>query len=75
MLKILLRQRLQMLGTWFTGATRKSKKQSKGVLIAFAALMLYALGALGFLFWHISIPSPGPSISWAWTGCSSPLRR
>lgn len=53
MLKVLLRQRLEMLGTWLTGATRKNKKQSKGVLIAFAALMIYALGALGFLFWHI----------------------
>ena len=53
MLKVLLRQRLAMLGVWLTGATRKNKKQSKGVLIAFAALMIYALGALGFLFWHI----------------------
>lgn len=53
MLKVLLRQRLSMLGIWLTGATRKNKKQSKGVLIGFAALMIYALGALGFLFWHI----------------------
>lgn len=53
MLKILLRQRLEMLGVWFTGAMRKNKKQSKGKLIAFSLLMVYALGALGFLFWHI----------------------
>ena len=53
MLKILLRQRLEMLGVWFTGAMRKNKKQSNGKLIAFSLLMVYALGALGFLFWHI----------------------
>lgn len=53
MLKVLLRLRLQELLWVFTGAHRKKKAQSKGMLIAFAGLMLYALAALGFLFWHI----------------------
>ncbi len=53
MLKILLRQRLEALVVWLTGATRKKKKQSKASLIGFAALMIYALISLGFLFWHI----------------------
>lgn len=53
MLKSLLLMRLDMLGSWITGATRKTGKQSRGKLIAFAALMIYALLALGFLFWHI----------------------
>lgn len=53
MLKVLLRLRLNMLGSWITGITRKKGKQSKGAVIGFTALMIYALGALGFLFYHI----------------------
>lgn len=53
MLKMLLRQRLEMLGVWITGAMRKNKKQSKLALVGFSALMIYALAALGFLFWHV----------------------
>lgn len=53
MLKVLLRQRLEALGSWITGSTRKNKKQSKSSLIGFAALMVYALISLAFLFWHI----------------------
>ena len=50
MLKVLLRQRLEALGSWITGSTRKNKKQSKSSLIGFAALMVYALISLAFLF-------------------------
>lgn len=53
MLKVLVKQRLSMLLTWFTGSVGVIKKPSKWKAAAFALLMLYAFGALGFLFWHI----------------------
>lgn len=53
MLKILLRQRLEMLGMWFSGAMRTNKRQSKGTLVLFSLLMVYALCAMGFLFMEI----------------------
>lgn len=53
MLNTLLRVRFLAIGSWLTGASRKKKSQSKGQLIGFAALMIYAFGALGFMFWHI----------------------
>lgn len=53
MLNVLIRQRLSMLLTWFTGSIGVIKKQTKLKAAAFALLMIYALGSLGFLFWHI----------------------
>ena len=53
MLRVLLQVKLRELLWVFTGGHRKKKAQSKGLLIAFAGLMLYAMTALGFLFWHI----------------------
>lgn len=53
MLKALFAVRLEALKSWLTGSTRVKKAQSKGKLIGFAALMLYALAALGLMFWHI----------------------
>lgn len=48
MLKALLRVRMTALGKWFTGATAKKGKQTKGSMIGFAFLMVYAFGAAGF---------------------------
>lgn len=53
MLKALLRVRLEALKSWVTGSSRTKKAQSKGKLIGFLFLMVYAFGAMGFLFWHI----------------------
>lgn len=53
MLKALFRVRLLALKSWINGSTRVKKAQSKGKLIGFAALMIYALAALGFMFWHV----------------------
>ena len=53
MLKALLRVRMTALGKWFTGATAKKGKQTKGSMIGFAFLMVYAFGAAGFGIWHV----------------------
>lgn len=53
MLKALLRVRMTALGKWFTGATAKKGKQTKGSMIGFAFLMVYAFGAAGFGIWHL----------------------
>lgn len=53
MLKTLFSVRLGALKGWITGSARTQKAQSKGKLIGFTLLMLYALAALGFMFWHI----------------------
>lgn len=52
MLKTLVGVRLAALRSWFTGAARSKKTQSKAKLFAFTLLMLYALASLGFAFWH-----------------------
>lgn len=53
MLKALFAVRLEALKSWLTGSSRLKKAQSKGKLIGFTLLMLYAFVALGFLFWRI----------------------
>ena len=53
MLKALLSVQLSVFLSIFTGSARSKKKKSKASLILFSALMIYALGMLGFLFWHI----------------------
>lgn len=53
MLKVLCRVRLEVLKSWLTGSSRMKKAQSKWKLAGFALLMLYALWAIGFLFWTI----------------------
>ena len=53
MLKALLRVRMTALGKWFTGATAKKGKQTKGSMIGFTFLMVYAFGAAGFGIWHL----------------------
>ena len=53
MLKALLRVRMTALGKWFTGATAKKGRQSKGSIIGFVLLMVYAFGAAGFGIWHL----------------------
>ena len=60
MLKALLRVRMTALGKWFTGATAKKGKQSKGSMIGFAFLMVYAFGAAGFGIWHMFDVLAGP---------------
>ena len=53
MFKALFRVRLEALKSWLTGSTRTKTAQSKSKLYAFAALMIFAIGSLAFLFWHI----------------------
>ncbi len=51
MLKALLRVRFAALRSWLMGGTRSKKPPSRAKLIGFAALMIYAWGAIGFLFY------------------------
>lgn len=51
MLKALLSVRMAALASWFTGGGRTKKPRSKAAVIGFALLMLYSIGALGFMFW------------------------
>lgn len=68
MLKALLRVRMTALGKWFTGATAKKGKQTKGSMIGFAFLMVYAFGAAGFGIWHVFdvLASPFHAIGLDW---------
>ena len=68
MLKALLKVRLLAIVSWFTGSSRKKKAQSKAQLIGFAALMLYAFGTMGFLFWHLfeTIAAPFHMVGLDW---------
>ncbi len=68
MLRVLIRQRLEMLAMWFTGATRTNKRPSKLKLIAFSLLMIYAFVALGFLFTEVFdvIAQPFHSLGLDW---------
>ena len=68
MLKALLRVRMTALGKWFTGATAKKGKQTKGSMIGFAFLMVYAFGAAGFSIWHVFdvLASPFHAIGLDW---------
>ena len=67
MLKALLRVRMTALGKWFTGATAKKGKQTKGSMIGFAFLMVYAFGAAGFgadfFFCSFRLKLPSRSLS------------
>ena len=50
MLKALLKKQfLESVAFLFSG--KDGKRRSKGKLLAFSALMLYAFGAIGFMFW------------------------
>lgn len=53
MLKTLLILRLRALLSVLTGAGRTRRKQSRLRLAAFAALMLFSFGSIGYLFWHV----------------------
>ena len=68
MLKALFRTRLAALASWLTGSSRTKKAQGKGRLIGFSLLMLYALGALGLLFWQIfggvALPFHAAGLDW-----------
>ena len=68
MLKVLMRSKLLSIVAWFTGATRKRKSTSKGTAVAFATLMLYALGSIGFLFFgmFVSIAEPFSKAGLGW---------
>ena len=68
MLKALLRVRMAALGKWFTGATAKKGKQTKGSMIGFAFLMVYAFGAAGFGIWHLFdvLASPFHAVGLDW---------
>ncbi len=68
MLKALFRARMAALSSWITGSSRTKKSQSKGKLIGFSLLMLYALCAFGFLFWQIfsSIALPFKAVGLEW---------
>lgn len=68
MLKALLKVQGAIFLSIFTGAARSKKQKSKASLILFAALMVYAFGCLGFLFWHIfdTIKEPFVSLGLDW---------
>lgn len=68
MLKLLLRQRLEMLGMWFSGAMRTKKRQSRRTLVLFSLLMVYALCAVGYLFMEIfdTIAQPFHALGLDW---------
>ena len=51
MLKALLKVRLAAFGAYFTGASRSRRRQSKVQKIGMLAVMLYALAAVGMLFY------------------------
>jgi len=52
MLKALIAVRMAALKSWFFGGGRNKEAPSIGKMIGFGLLMLYSLGALGFMFWH-----------------------
>jgi len=68
MLNVLLRSKLLALRCWITGSMRKRKAQSKGALGGFTLLMLFALGSLGALFYHIfdtvALPFHSAGLGW-----------
>ena len=68
MLKALFRVRLAALKSWFTGSSRSKKAQSKGKMIGFAFLMLYAFFALGLVFWNtfdtLALPFHMAGLDW-----------
>ncbi len=60
MLKALLKVQWAIFVSIFTGSARSKKKQSAGKIIGFTFLMIYALGALMFLFFHLFDTIAGP---------------
>ncbi len=68
MLKVLLRVRMTALAKWFTGASKKKGRQSRGSMIGFAFLMVYAFGAAGFGIWHLFdlLAAPFYSLGMGW---------
>ena len=68
MLKTLIRLRLTALGKGLIGSGLQKKRQSKGKIIGFCLLMLYAFGALCFMFWHYfsSMALPFHSLGLDW---------
>lgn len=70
MLKALSKVQLAAFASFFTGSGRNKKGSSKGKKIAFSLLMIYALGALVFLFWHVfdtlAMPFQALEIGWVY---------
>ena len=68
MLKALLKVQWAIFVSIFTGSARSKKKQSAGKAIGFALLMVYAFGALMFLFFHVfdTIAAPFSALGLDW---------
>ncbi|MCQ2420642.1 MAG: hypothetical protein MJ118_05865, partial [Clostridia bacterium] len=68
MLKALLKVQWAIFVSIFTGSARTKKKQPAGKAIGFVLLMLYALGALMFLFFHVfdTIAAPFRALGLDW---------
>lgn len=69
MIKALLKKELYSFLSVFTMG-KNGKPRSKGVTLAFALLILYALGAMGFLFWEFAgslcAPLTGAGVAWTY---------
>lgn len=68
MFRTLLKTRLIALGAYFTKASRRNSKGSKGKEVLFALLMLYAFGCFAFMFGmlykQLYSPLNGAGLKW-----------
>ena len=51
MVKVLVKKQIMELGAFFYQSAKKGKRRSKGSLIMYALLMVYAVVAMGWLFY------------------------